>query len=108
MQGPLAKARRRVSPPPAVGGCSAAPTWTLRPRAASPFARSRVSSNPSETIPAALMIQRIPTARDGAGRPQVLDARDLAAGPAATVPLPAADLPYGLHSDFVPWDDLEL
>jgi len=35
----------------------------------------------------------------------VLDAADLGKGPVASVPLPA-DVPYGLHSAFVPWEQL--
>ena len=35
----------------------------------------------------------------------VFDARTIGEGPVAELPLPA-DLPYGLHSCFVPWGDL--
>lgn len=52
------------------------------------------------------------TATEGAARVPsgsellVFDAANINAGPVARLPLPA-DLPYGLHSAFVPWSDLE-
>jgi len=36
---------------------------------------------------------------------RVFDGGDLGKGPVASVPLPA-DVPYGLHSTYVPWEQL--
>ena len=38
----------------------------------------------------------------------ILDASNLSVGPVTSVPLPDGDVPYGLHSSFVPWSELKV